>query len=731
MMRKDLILVGIVVATLTLMVIPLSQDVIDVLLALNMSLSVLLLMVALYLKHPSDFSTFPSVILIGTAFRLALSVGTTRLILSEAEAGQIIETFGEFVIAGSIAIGLVIFLIITVVQFLVVTKGAERVAEVGARFALDAMPGKQMSIDAELRAGNLDAEEATRLRRRLDRDSQFFGAMDGAMKFVKGDAIAGLIIICINLLGGIAVGMTVHGLGFGEAIAVFSLLTVGDGLVAQIPALLMSLCAGVIVTRVAKTDNEDLGTDIFKELVADPRVPGIASIVVVAMGFIPGFPTLVFVMLAAVLLIAAMFLRASIKREEREAAAAAEQPEAPTETALDGEIVSDEPALPPFPVSDRFRLVLGVEISGEADRTDLQSRLRQKFERLYAARGIRFPMADVVVSKEIKPRAITIELDEVPVFRATIPANTVAARGGADLRTLFPDEEANAALAWADLRGLWVPAEQRARLEALDYDIVPLEGALAHVAFRFYERNLGSLFSNIVFGELIEEARSVDAEAMAQVEETMQRPALYRLLRYLVEDGVPVRPLPLLVMSLHYWLHATEGSSPVAVAECLRGSMKRQLCFRIAGEDGLLGMVMLEPALETTIRRSVADNRRGTGTSAADDGLTLLPKINDALIEQFRGLEMDQRDGGRQIAIVCAADLRRRLRNYLAVNDIHLPVLAPHELASEIATYPLELLKMPAAALRDAEPARTAPREEVATKPAARTTRRKKAIAAE
>jgi len=238
-------------------------------------------MVAVYLKHPSDFSTFPSVILIGTAFRLALSVGTTRLILSDADGGQIIETFGDFVVSGSVAIGLVIFLIITVVQFLVVTKGAERVAEVGARFALDALPGKQMSIDADVRAGNIEQEEATKLRKRLDKDSQFFGAMDGAMKFVKGDAIAGLIIIIINLVGGIAVGVSIHGLSFGGAVQVYSLLTIGDGLVAQIPALIMSLCAGVVVTRAANGDNVDLGTDIFKELIADPRVPaclhGVAS----------------------------------------------------------------------------------------------------------------------------------------------------------------------------------------------------------------------------------------------------------------------------------------------------------------------------------------------------------------------------------------------------------------------------------------------------------------------
>ncbi|MEP5376020.1 MAG: flagellar biosynthesis protein FlhA, partial [Hyphomicrobiales bacterium] len=293
-MRKDLILVSLLVAILALMIVPISQRIIDILLSLNLSLAVVLLMMAVYLKHSSDFSTFPSVILISTAFRLALSIGTTRMILSEADGGQIIGVFGDFVVGGNVAIGLVIFLIVTVVQFLVVTKGAERVAEVGARFALDALPGKQMSIDADVRAGIVNAEEGEKMRRRLDKDSQFFGAMDGAMKFVKGDAIAGLIIIAINLIGGIAVGVVSHGMTFGGAVSIYSLLTIGDGLVAQIPALLMSMCAGVIVTRVASPDNVDLGTDIAGELLADFRVTSIAAIIVGMIGFIPGFPMFTF-----------------------------------------------------------------------------------------------------------------------------------------------------------------------------------------------------------------------------------------------------------------------------------------------------------------------------------------------------------------------------------------------------------------------------------------------------
>ena len=702
-MRKDLILVAVVIATLTLMVVPLSQAVIDVLLAINISLSVLLLMVALYLRNPSDFSTFPSVILLGTAFRLALSVGTTRLILSEADAGQIIDTFGEFVVAGSIAIGLVIFMIITVVQFLVVTKGAERVAEVGARFALDAMPGKQMSIDAELRAGNIDADEASSRRARLDRDSQFFGAMDGAMKFVKGDAIAGLIIICINLLGGIAVGMSLHGFSFGEAVSVFSLLTVGDGLVAQIPALLMSLCAGVIVTRVANLDNDDLGSDIFKELVSDPRVPGIAAFVVLAMGFIPGFPLMVFAGIAVALFVSMLLLRASLRRDARAVDDAAEAAEAASADTADM-----------APPSQRIRVILGAEAAAPMDLADLEQRIALKVDRLHTARGVRFPRLEVDVNDRHGPQMVAIEIDEVPVFKGTLPAKAVAVRGDHSLSQIVAAQTGVTPepMEWIDLKGVWVPADSMTVIDGLGYDTVPVEGAVAHLAYRIYERNLGTLFSNEIFMELLAAMHSAEPSAMREIDEKIERPALHRLLRYLVEDGVPVRPLPLLIGSLHYWLFSLETPKVVALAEYLRGSMKRQLCHRIAGREGILGVMLLDPALEAMIRRSLQDARRPTGVP--EDGLILPPQVNEALLKQMRDVIAQQDSGTRLPALVCAADLRRRFRNYLAMHDIHVPVLATHELASEISTYPLGLLKAPqqeSAARAPVEPAKEARRK--------------------
>ena len=293
---SDLMLAALVVAIIALMILPLPIILLDVLVALNISLGVMLVLMGIYVSKPLQFSAFPSVLLISTLFRLALSVATTRMILLHADAGNIIDTFGTLVAGNNIVVGLVVFLIVTLVQFLVIAKGAERVAEVGARFTLDAMPGKQMSIDSDLRSGLIDKTEARRKRQELELESKLHGSMDGAMKFVKGDAIAGIVIIIINLLGGLTIGIFQRGMEAGAAMSKYSILTIGDGMVAQIPALLSAMAAGLIVTRVTDTDNEEhLGNAIQSQFAAIPRVLIVCGVVCVLMSVVPGFPTGVFI----------------------------------------------------------------------------------------------------------------------------------------------------------------------------------------------------------------------------------------------------------------------------------------------------------------------------------------------------------------------------------------------------------------------------------------------------
>ena len=296
--QQDLLLVALLVATIAMMILPLPTVLADLLIALNIGIAIVLMMVAVYIRESVELSTLPSIILITTAFRLSLSITTSRMVLVQADAGDIIRTFGDFVIAGNVVVGLVVYLIITIVQFVVITKGSERVAEVAARFSLDALPGRQMSIDTDLKNGDIDQGEARRRRERLQKESQLYGAMDGAMKFVKGDAIASLIIIVVNLIGGITIGCLQRGMGFGEAVHTYSLLAVGDGLIAQIPALLISLTAGVVVTRVTSEKGGSLGHDIVGQIGAEPRTLSVAAAVLGALALVPGFPVAVFLSFA-------------------------------------------------------------------------------------------------------------------------------------------------------------------------------------------------------------------------------------------------------------------------------------------------------------------------------------------------------------------------------------------------------------------------------------------------
>lgn len=298
----EVAIAALVVAVIGLMILPLPTPLIDTLLGINITLSVVLLMVTMYVPDSISLSSFPSLLLFTTLLRLSLNIASTKSILLHAEAGHIIESFGELVVGGNLVVGLVVFLIITTVQFIVIAKGSERVAEVGARFTLDAMPGKQMSIDADLRGGNLTADEARRKRARLAIESQLHGGMDGAMKFVKGDAIAGLVITMVNILAGIVVGVTYHGMSAGEAANRFAILSVGDAMVSQIASLLISVAAGVMITRVAnenETKISSLGLDIGRQLTSNARALMAASVLLACFAFVPGFPAVLFLLLAA------------------------------------------------------------------------------------------------------------------------------------------------------------------------------------------------------------------------------------------------------------------------------------------------------------------------------------------------------------------------------------------------------------------------------------------------
>ena len=672
--RSDLAVAAVLVMTVVLMVLPLPTFAVDILLATNMAISILLLMVTFYLRTPTDLSTLPALILIATVFRLAISIAVTRLILVQADAGDIIRTFGEFVVGGNVVVGLVIFLIITVVQFLVITKGAERVAEVAARFTLDAMPGKQMAIDADVRAGEVDQAQARRRRSDLERESQLYGAMDGAMKFVKGDAIAGLIIIVVNLVGGLAIGVAQHGMGLGQAGHTYSILTVGDGLMAQIPALFVAISSGIVVTRVGGGEADNLGGEIAGQLVRNGRALGLAGGVVALLGFVPGFPLLVFFGIGGGLALLARTLGRARLAAANEEAVRAEQSAA----AL---------AVP----QARIQLLMGEELTLWIDPARVSVLLARRTAQLADGLGVSIPRPEVRGSDAVAPDRFRLELDGVGMAEGAVPRDML----------LLTDERDHAVLAGVlpaegePLAGLpaplWVPVESRALLaaagvghaEAADVVAAAAEATLRRATGQFVgiQETRGMLARmEGEWGELVRAALGVvPVQRMAE------------LFRRLLDDGIPLRNLRGLLEGM-----AEQGAreqDPAALAEAMRAGLRRQICQQNADGARVIAAFIIESEAEAVIRASVRQTAAGA-TLALPEGTAR------ALTARVRAEAAASRGPGP--VVVTALDVRRHVRSLLVNNGLEIPVLSFHDLLPDYTVQPLAVIRVP-------DPAQAAP----------------------
>lgn len=661
--RQDLMIVALLVATILLMILPLPTLLVDVLIACNMTFAVLLLMVAVYLRSPLELSVLPSVILIATVFRLALSIGVTRLILMQADAGAIIQTFGEFVIGGSLAIGLVIFLIITVVQFVVVVKGAERVAEVAARFTLDALPGKQMSIDGELRAGDIDLAEATRRRQTLEKESQLYGAMDGAMKFVKGDAIAGLIIVAVNLIGGLAVGMLQHGMSLGQAMHVYSLLTIGDGLVSQIPALFVAITSGTIVTRVTTSESRNLGADIAHQIGANPTALLMAAGVVALLGFIPGFPTVIFLAIAAAMAGGVLLRR---RRALREAGAAAE------------EAVADPAA------DETVTLHFGADLAAGLGRARAEQLARETAEELAQALGVPFPAGRVGPGGTLPADGFRIDIDGVPVEAGT-------ARPG---RILLRDDPMH-----LDLLGLaadtgegpggkvqhWVDARHEATLAEAGIGHATAEEIVAEAltrALRRYAPHFLGIQETMAFLKGIEAGRG---DLVREAQRNLSVNQIADVFRRLLEEGISLRNHRLVLETLAEW--GQKEQDVVLLAEYVRGGLKRQICHAHADDRKVIHALILERGAEEVLRQSIRQTTVGAY-------LALPEGQAEELVDTIRGHLGRVVAGGRPPVILTALDTRRFLRQTLARNQVEAAVLSYAEIAPDYTVQPVAVVRL-------------------------------------
>lgn len=613
----DIALVAGIVAIIALMIVPLPNWAIDILVAVNISGGILLLLLAIYISNPLEFSVFPSVLLISTLFRLALSIATTRMILLHGEAGHIIQTFGDMVAGGNLVVGLVVFLIITVVQFIVIAKGSERVAEVAARFSLDAMPGKQMSIDSDLRSGLIDKDEARRRRRMLENESKLNGSLDGAMKFVKGDAIAGIIIIIINLLGGLTIGVLQQDMTLSDATVKYSILTIGDGMVSQIPALLGAMSAGLLVTRTTDDEHDKhLGDAIGRQLTAKPRVLLMGGGLCVLFSAVPGFPTVVFMALGLAFFAAGFMLTPSLRaRWEKLAqptlsAVMRRSPTAPV--LMSAEAVQVRPTVP---------LLLEVPV-GRLDAQEshsLLAGLEGVLDHFQLNLGMRLPRIDVHAMRpdEDKPAVWRLLAYEVPIAEGEL--------------------------------------QQKDTVPSLVNEV--RESLRRHV----------NLFMGTQEANLLLTRAAIDLPDV--VKETLRALPLARvaeILRRLVEEEVAIRNLRDILETLADT--AQREKDVYALTELTRIGLKRQISHRYA-PDGHLRAVLLEPALEEMLRNAIRHN------SGAQQ-LALDPLEMSRLMTRFRNVVQVFKPA----AIVTAVDIRRHVRKLIEQDCFDIPVLSYHEL---------------------------------------------------
>ena len=669
--QNDLLLVLLVVAIIALMILPLPPFLLDTLIALNLSISVILLMVALYIDSPLGLSTFPSLLLFTTLFRLALNIASTRQILLHAYAGDIILTFGNLVVGGDVIVGIVVFLIIAVVQFIVIAKGAERVAEVGARFTLDAMPGKQMSIDADLRAGLIDKHEARTRRSRLERESHLYGAMDGAMKFVKGDAIAALIIAGVNLLAGLAVGAVRKGMDLQTALHTYSVLTVGDALVSQIPSLLVSIAAGILITRVADPDrggSSGLGEEIAAQIRVHPKALLIASAVIAVLMLVPGFPKLQFLALAAGIGFAGYALLPGRRRY----AAPGDMPiPAMRKEGVDTARAWLDGGEHPLTVPVMVKAFAGIERSLLPERLEREiGRLRRALE---SDLGLPFPGMVIRPSPELPAGVCRIYINEIPVHSGELRPNHLLVFESA----AFVSEGRAIALPGAVLPGrpaVWVHERERGRLEQSKQSFMTLEQVLAEQLLRVM-RNAADQFigiqeTSLLLKRLAEEHPELERE----LERVVPLPRLTEVLRRLVRENISIRNLREIAHALIEW--APREKDTVLLTEYVRTSLSKYISHRFANSEGMLSAVVLHPSVEVQLRQAIRQTSAGTV-------LMLDPAVSRQLASQIKqALPVEALDvsDGAAVVLLTSLEIRPYLRKLTEVELGRLPVLSYQEL---------------------------------------------------
>jgi len=664
--NTDVILAVAVVMIVSLMIIPMPVWLLDLLLTTNIGLAVTILLVSLYISEPLDFSVFPSLLLIVTLYRLALEVSATRLILLTADGGKVIRAFGQFVVGGNYVVGIVVFIILMVIQFVVITNGAGRVAEVAARFTLDAMPGKQMSIDADLNAGLLTEEEARHRRRQIEVEADFYGAMDGASKFVKGDAIAAIVIVLVNIFGGFVIGMWQLGLSLQQALQTYTLLTVGEGLVAQVPALLISTATGIIVTRTAS--EVDMGQDVFSQLGSNHRALGIVAGLLFMFALVPGLPKVPFLVMGGAL---ATVTWITARAEE----APPEETPSDLETAVrPAEDVTSLLQVDPLELEIGYGLVPLVDIQQGGNLLDRVTLIRRQ---VAMELGIVLPKIRIRDNLRLAPNAYVIKLRGEPIAQGELMMNHLLAMPSA--RTEQEIEGVSTHEPAFGLPAKWINPSQSDRAEMLGYTVVDPLSVLATHLTEVAKQHAPEILSRQDVKELLDNLRNqYPAVLEGLVPDLVTISDIQAVLQNLLRERVPIRDLVTILETIANFARDTRDTD--FLSERVRQALSRTLTNQYKSEDGSLHVLTLSPQTDAWLQEALESGGVGGMPQISPADLqTLLQKIG-------KGMESLAKEGYQPV-LLCSATVRLALRRLSERALPSLAILSYNEVSPAVEVY--------------------------------------------
>ncbi|MDF2153745.1 flagellar biosynthesis protein FlhA [Vibrio sp. CAU 1672] len=661
-----------VLATLAMVVLPIPAFLLDMFFTFNIALAMVVLLVTVYTRRPLDFAAFPTVLLIATLLRLALNVASTRVVLLHGHeggsaAGNVIEAFGNVVIGGNYAVGLVVFLILMIINFMVVTKGAGRISEVSARFTLDALPGKQMAIDADLNAGLIDQDQARLRRFEVTKEADFYGSMDGASKFVKGDAIAGIMILFINIIGGLSIGMAQYGLGFGEAIEIYTLLTIGDGLVAQIPSLLLSIAAAMMVTR--QNTDEDMGEQLVFQMFDNPKALLITAAILGIMGIVPGMPHFAFLSLAVVAGASAYFIDKKQKQKAKE-------PSLPAQVEEGKEAISQrELSWDDVQPVDIIGLEVGYRLIPLVDRDqggELLERVKGVRKKLSQDFGFLIPAVHIRDNLELTPNSYRITLMGVAVGEAEIrPDQELAINPGQVYGMIEGEPTIDPAFG---LEAVWIREDQREHAQALGYTVVDSSTVLATHLSQLLTNNASQLIGHEEVTNLLEMlGRSAPKLVEDFVPEQLPLGVVVKVLQNLLNEAIPIRDIRTIVQTLAEY--SGKSQEPDILTAAVRISLKRLIVQEINGIEPELPVITLIPELEQILHQTM---QASGGESAGIE-----PGLAERLQSSLSQATQEQELKGEPAVLLTSGVLRSTLAKFVKNTIPNLRVLSYQEIPDE------------------------------------------------